>query len=170
VNARPRFQNPWPTQPPPGHNNVLRWALAHRFLRTRESPGPVVRTVAPSYDAPRAAPDALTVTWLGHSTVLVQIGGVNVLTDPVWSNRASPLRFAGPRRRLPPAVALGALPPIDVVLISHNHYDHLDLGTVRQLARRFPGSAGSHHSASANACAELAPPRCASSPGGSSSR
>ena len=89
---------------------------------------------------PRAAAGELALTWIGHSTVLVQIGGLNVLTDPVWADRASPLRFAGPRRRLPPAVRLEDLPPIDVVLISHNHYDHLDLATVRQLAARFPNA------------------------------
>jgi len=133
-----RFHNPWPTQPPPGHNNVIRWALAHRFPRSRESPATVVETARPSFAVPRAAQGELAVTWIGHSTVLVQIGGLNLLTDPVWADRASPLSFAGPRRRLQPAVRLTDLPPIDVILISHNHYDHLDLPTVRQLARRFP--------------------------------
>jgi len=138
--ARRRFTNPWPTRPPPGHNNVIRWALAHRFRRSTEPPGGAVAEATPSFSQPRAAADELTVTWVGHSTVLVQIGGLNVLTDPVWADRASPVRFAGPRRRLPPAVELRSLPPIDVVLISHNHYDHLDLDTVRLLAARFPGA------------------------------
>ena len=136
--ATGRFDNPWPTRPPAGHNNVVRWALAHRFRRGPDARSRVVEPVTPSFDAPRAAPGDLTVTWLGHSTLLVQIGGKNVLTDPVWAERASPLRFAGPRRRLPPAIALASLPPIDLVVVSHNHYDHLDLPTVRQLARRFP--------------------------------
>jgi N-acyl-phosphatidylethanolamine-hydrolysing phospholipase D len=78
------------------------------------------------------------VTWVGHSTLLIQIGGLNVLTDPMWSNRASPLWFIGPRRLTPPAVDFDALPPIDVVLQSHNHYDHLDSRTVRRIARRHP--------------------------------
>ncbi|HEX6047667.1 MAG TPA: MBL fold metallo-hydrolase [Gemmatimonadaceae bacterium] len=133
-----RFDNPWPTRPPAGHNNVVRWALAHRFRRSSDVGATTVEPATPSFDAPRAAPDALTVTWLGHSTLLVQIGGRNVLTDPVWAERASPLRFAGPRRRLPPAIALASLPPIDVVVVSHDHYDHLDLATVRQLARLHP--------------------------------
>ena len=138
MNRSHRFTNPWPTRPPPGHNNVVRWALAHRLRRSPEPPGRAVDIATPNFAEPRAGPDELTVTWVGHSTVLVQIGGVNVLTDPVWADRASPVWFAGPRRRLPPAVDLRSLPPIDVVLISHDHYDHLDLNTVRRLAIRFP--------------------------------
>jgi N-acyl-phosphatidylethanolamine-hydrolysing phospholipase D len=70
--------------------------------------------------------------------VLLQIGAMNVLTDPMWSERASPVSFAGPRRFVQPGVSIDALPAIDVVLISHNHYDHLDGSTVRALARRMP--------------------------------
>jgi N-acyl-phosphatidylethanolamine-hydrolysing phospholipase D len=87
---------------------------------------------------PRAAADVATATWVGHSTVLLQIGGVNLLTDPIWSERASPVQWAGPRRVMPPALALDALPPLDVVLLSHSHYDHLDKATVKALARRHP--------------------------------
>jgi N-acyl-phosphatidylethanolamine-hydrolysing phospholipase D len=79
-----------------------------------------------------------TVTWIGHATVLVQMDGVTFLTDPIWSERASPVGFAGPRRAQPPGVALDALPPIDFVLVSHNHYDHLDVDTLRALAERRP--------------------------------
>ena len=132
---RRRFSNPWPTQPPAGHNNVVRWALAHRFRRTPENGTRVVDVATPSYAHPRHERQELAITWIGHSTVLIQIGGLNVLTDPMWADRASPMPFAGPRRRLPPAVPIDALPPIDVVVISHDHYDHLDLATVRQLAR-----------------------------------
>jgi N-acyl-phosphatidylethanolamine-hydrolysing phospholipase D len=92
----------------------------------------------PSIVAPRAGPDELTLTWVGQSTFLVQIGGLNVLTDPVWSERASPLPLLGPRRWMPPGIALDALPPVDVVLLSHDHYDHLDLPTVARLARLHP--------------------------------
>jgi len=74
-----------------------------------------------------------TVTWVGHSTLLVQQGGLNILTDPQWSDRASPLTFAGPRRVTPPGLRFEDLPPIDLVLISHDHYDHLDVDTVRRL-------------------------------------
>jgi N-acyl-phosphatidylethanolamine-hydrolysing phospholipase D len=77
---------------------------------------------------------AATVTWIGHATLLVQLDGVNILTDPHWSERASPVSFAGPRRFMPPGLAFDALPPIHLVLISHDHYDHLDVNTVRRLA------------------------------------
>jgi N-acyl-phosphatidylethanolamine-hydrolysing phospholipase D len=75
-----------------------------------------------------------TLTWVGHATLLVQLDGVNILTDPHFSERASPLSFAGPRRLNPPGLAFEALPPIDVVVISHDHYDHLDRPTVERLA------------------------------------
>jgi N-acyl-phosphatidylethanolamine-hydrolysing phospholipase D len=103
---------------------------------------------ARSFDAPRVANDgaalrdggagpgnpAPTITWVGHSTLLVQLEGITLLTDPHWGDRASPLSWAGPRRLSPPGLAFEALPPIHVVLISHDHYDHLDLGTVKRLA------------------------------------
>ena len=79
------------------------------------------------------------VTWVGHATVLLQIDGLNLLTDPHWGNRASPLRFAGPPRHQPPGIPFEALPRIDAVLISHNHYDHLDQGTVQRLIDTQPG-------------------------------
>lgn len=75
----------------------------------------------------------VTVTWIGHATVFVQIGGRNLLFDPVFSGRASPLAFAGPARRVALPVTLDELPRIDLVLISHNHYDHLDAATVARL-------------------------------------
>jgi len=74
-----------------------------------------------------------TVTWIGHSTLLIQLDGVNMLTDPHWSARASPVGFAGPSRVMPPGLAFEQLPPIHLVVISHDHYDHLDLDTVRRL-------------------------------------
>jgi N-acyl-phosphatidylethanolamine-hydrolysing phospholipase D len=75
-----------------------------------------------------------TITWVGHATLLVQLDGVNVLTDPQWSDRASPVSFAGPRRVTPPGLRFEDLPPVHVVLISHDHFDHLDEPTVRRLA------------------------------------
>ncbi|HEV8268771.1 MAG TPA: MBL fold metallo-hydrolase [Thermoanaerobaculia bacterium] len=78
----------------------------------------------------------LRATWLGHSTVLVEIGGLRVLTDPVWGRRASPSSLAGPKRFQPVPVPLGSMPPIDLVVVSHDHYDHLDYPTIRELRKR----------------------------------
>ena len=79
------------------------------------------------------------MTWVGHATVLAQLGGLSMLTDPIFSLRASPLGFAGPLRHQPPGVALVDLPHIDLVVVSHNHYDHLDSASVRALARQAGG-------------------------------
>ena len=81
-----------------------------------------------------------TITWIGHATFLLQLNGVNVLTDAHLTERASPLGFAGPKRVVPPALGFAELPHIDAVVISHNHYDHLDRGTVRRLAAQAGGS------------------------------
>ena len=92
--------------------------------------------------APVAAPDpaALSLnpglTWIGHASFLVRMDGTTFLTDPMFSQRASPLSFAGPPRLVPPGLALDTLPPVDFALVSHDHYDHLDLPSVRALARR----------------------------------
>jgi N-acyl-phosphatidylethanolamine-hydrolysing phospholipase D len=82
----------------------------------------------------RANRQAATITWIGHATLLVQLDGVNILTDPQFSDRASPVGFVGPRRLNPPGVAFEDLPPIHAVVISHDHYDHLDRPTVQRLA------------------------------------
>ncbi|MCF7800663.1 MAG: MBL fold metallo-hydrolase [Candidatus Marinimicrobia bacterium] len=79
------------------------------------------------------ADGGLQVTWLGHSTFLVQLDGMNILTDPIFSDRCSPVQWAGPKRLSPPAFSMESLPPIDVIVISHNHYDHLDRTTVEHL-------------------------------------
>ena len=88
--------------------------------------------------APRTDDAGLTVTWIGHSSFLLQSNGVSVLTDPIWSKRASPVQFAGPRRHTPPGVEFDELPSIDAVFISHDHYDHLDKQTVRRIVSGFP--------------------------------
>ncbi|HSB22907.1 MAG TPA: MBL fold metallo-hydrolase [Burkholderiaceae bacterium] len=100
----------------------------------RVPPGPLP-SVSPVEAWRRPAASGLRATWLGHSTVLIEIDGLRVLTDPVWGPRASPSRFAGPKRFQPVPVPLRALPPVDLVLISHDHYDHLDHPTIRELAR-----------------------------------
>ncbi|HVR39018.1 MAG TPA: MBL fold metallo-hydrolase, partial [Thermoanaerobaculia bacterium] len=73
------------------------------------------------------------ITWINHATMLVQMDGVNVLTDPIWSDRCSPVSFAGPKRHRAPGIRFDDLPPLDAVLVSHNHYDHLDVATLRRL-------------------------------------
>ena len=83
----------------------------------------------------RKPQSGLRATWLGHSTVLIEIDGLRVITDPVWGPRASPSRVAGPKRFQPVPVRLSELPPIDLVLVSHDHYDHLDYPTIRELAK-----------------------------------
>jgi N-acyl-phosphatidylethanolamine-hydrolysing phospholipase D len=81
------------------------------------------------------------MTWVGHTTFLLQIAGLNILIDPIWSERASPLQFIGPRRWVPPAVDFDRLPPIDAVILSHDHYDHLDAATISRIAARYPAVA-----------------------------
>ncbi len=116
---------------------LLRWQLeVAREGRPPNPPPGAVPSTAPDVARPRAAAGEITATWIGHSTVLLQVGGLNVLTDPIWSERASPVGWAGPRRLSAPALAFEDLPPIDAVLVSHDHYDHLDAGTVAALAER----------------------------------
>src|SRR5262245_23530829 len=83
----------------------------------------------------RASETGLRATWLGHSTVLIEMDGLRILTDPVWGERASPMTFAGPKRFQPVPVTVPELPRLDVVLISHDHYDHLDYPTLLELAK-----------------------------------
>lgn len=89
---------------------------------------------------PHAGAAEYRATWIGHSTVLLQVGGRNVLTDPVFSERAFPVQWLGPRRVMDPGLALEKLPPLDIVLLSHNHYDHLDRPAVKRIARAHPGT------------------------------
>ena len=103
-------------------------------MRAPTCPLPIAPGAAEKLRAP--APSGLRVTWLGHSTTLIEIDGARVLTDPMWSERASPSSLAGPRRFHPPPLALDALPRLDAVIISHDHYDHLDMATVQALAKR----------------------------------
>jgi N-acyl-phosphatidylethanolamine-hydrolysing phospholipase D len=134
------FRNPWPGGTPRGLGGVLRWMFYDRVVHPREKDPPrsAFPLVQSSFFSPRALAKTLGATWVGHSTVLVQLGATNILTDPMWSERASPVSFAGPRRVVPAAVSLDALPPLDLVLLSHNHYDHLDEVTVRALVARNP--------------------------------
>ncbi len=134
-----RFANPWPNSEPAALADLLRWARDRRRQALAPNPRPgSLPAATPALSYPRGGADACTATWIGHSTVLLQIGGLNVLTDPVFRPRASPVQWAGPLRLMPPALPLERLPPLDVVTVSHNHYDHLDKGSVRRLARAHP--------------------------------
>lgn len=110
-----------------------------RFYATRE-PGEWRRNMAISPGPPpprRVGERALRLTFVNHASVLIQADGLNVLTDPIFSERAGPLSWAGPKRYRPPGIAFADLPPIDVVVISHNHYDHLDLPSLQRLQAAF---------------------------------
>ena len=87
---------------------------------------------------PRRVADGIRVSFVGHASLLIQTGGINILIDPVWSERASPVSFAGPTRVRAPGIAFDNLPPIDVVLITHGHYDHLDVDTLARLSQGRP--------------------------------
>ncbi len=133
------FRNPWPDSAPHDWRDVLRWARDRR--REERDPTP------PRGSFPRAIPDVVqprvgtgvhTATWIGHSTILLQMDGLNIITDPVFSERAFPVQWMGPRRVMDPAISLDALPPLDMILLSHNHYDHLDKPAVKRIARAHP--------------------------------
>lgn len=125
-----RFANPQPLQ------NSWFGAVAGMFRRSPfvdpQQPIPTMQGAAQALGAPPKT--GLRVTWLGHSTTLVEIDGLRVLTDPIFSERAGPIRFLGPRRWFPSPIALAELPPIDAVVISHDHYDHLDHRSIQALA------------------------------------
>lgn len=99
-------------------------------------PKKVINAATPEI-AERVAPHEMVVTFINHATFLLQFQNMNILTDPVWSPRVSPFSWAGPKRVREPGVAIDQLPPIDMILISHNHYDHLDRRTLKKLNKRF---------------------------------
>lgn len=131
-----KFQNMVPTNKlvPGTFWSMVRHQLFGDEQRVPDRVIPVVTRGAADYAAPPAS--GLRATWIGHATTLVEIDGRRVLTDPIWSDRCSPSRRFGPKRFHPPPIALEALPPIDAVVISHDHYDHLDMATVKALAAR----------------------------------
>ena len=121
-----RFFNPGEPNTDRSLWQVLRWKLVGGAAKW---PANIPTTPV----TPDARVNGLRITMVGHATVLIQVAGLNILTDPVWSERASPFRFAGPRRATQPGIAFDDLPPIDAVLISHCHYDHLDVATLKRL-------------------------------------
>jgi N-acyl-phosphatidylethanolamine-hydrolysing phospholipase D len=140
LDARGRFTQSWAVTGgvSRGLRDLLRWQLRRAWYGIEPDPELAAFDVAtPDVARPHAAPDELRITWIGHATFLVQVAGLNILTDPVWSRRASPVQWAGPARVVPAALPFDELPGVDVVMLSHDHYDHLDSPTVRRLCRRF---------------------------------
>jgi L-ascorbate metabolism protein UlaG (beta-lactamase superfamily) len=131
-----QFQNSEPTtlMAPSAYWPALKHWLTGEEMRAPSCALPVVHDTAARLAAPPAS--GLRITWLGHSTSLIEIDGATVLTDPMWSDRASPSSWVGPKRFHAPPLALTALPRVDAVLISHEHYDHLDMETIQKLAMR----------------------------------
>lgn len=144
-----RRRNPYYDGPPSDHFDGLRFfhpeqppdksplAAFQALQLTEKAPWPE-SWPSPFADKPpaRVTGSWLRVTAVGHATHLIQAAGLNILTDPVWSERCSPVSFAGPKRVCAPGVAFDDLPKIDVVLLSHNHYDHLDVATLSRLVAR----------------------------------
>jgi L-ascorbate metabolism protein UlaG (beta-lactamase superfamily) len=149
ANGRRMRKNPYYNGPPSDHfdgarffnsprahensfADILRWRFEERqraaWLRS-------VKSLATDKPPERVDGAALRLSYIGHASFLLQCFGLNILIDPVWSERASPFAFAGPRRVLPPGIRFQDLPPIDVVLLTHNHYDHMDLPFLGRLAR-----------------------------------
>uniref|UniRef100_A0A7S1QDM4 Metallo-beta-lactamase domain-containing protein n=1 Tax=Neobodo designis TaxID=312471 RepID=A0A7S1QDM4_NEODS len=143
-NCRGKFAADWALEPFPGFLSAMKWKATGKppkFPTPEEA-----AKLCPSVDkvdhdrlrTPPCGPTRVQATWMGHASFLVQVGGVNILTDPVWSTRCAPVQFAGPKRYVPPPVEkVSDLPTIDIVTISHNHYDHLDAATVAALREAF---------------------------------
>jgi len=114
-----------------GFLDLIKWKMT-----SRAAPWPAHVAVAPAFLPPAPASGGVAATWVGHSTFLLRSATAAVLTDPVFSDRASPVSWAGPRRAMPPGVPFEAVPKVALVLLSHDHFDHCDLPTFRRLAQR----------------------------------
>lgn len=114
---------------------LMLWEVIVGRTATRPTATIPLATPKAAEDLEDTRPEEIAVSWLGHSTVLLEIDRYRVLTDPVWSDRCSPSDVVGPARMHPPPVALDVLPAVDAVVISHDHYDHLDIGAIVALAR-----------------------------------
>lgn len=120
-----------PGEPPVEHGPgaILKWQM-----NRDEGPWRTWIDEPPGPPPPERVENGIRVTWVNHATLLVQMDGMNILTDPIWSERCSPVQWAGPKRHRAPGIRFEDLPPIDAVLVSHNHYDHFDVGTLRRLS------------------------------------
>lgn len=123
-----RFFNPWNPQSSPLYK-VLYWKITSKRNRWPKKSKSQLLDTPPK----RVEGKELRVSFVGHSTMLIQTQGLNILTDPIWSIRASPFKYFGPARYNSPGIPFEKLPPIDLILISHNHYDHLDVRTIKKI-------------------------------------
>jgi L-ascorbate metabolism protein UlaG (beta-lactamase superfamily) len=126
------FFNPGGTEPR-GGLDLLRWKFGNGNIPWPETFASPFSQAVPET---RVDGDRIVVTMVGHASMLIQVSGLNILTDPVWSERTSPFSWTGPKRVNPPGIRIGDLPPIDIVVVTHNHYDHMDLETLRVLQGR----------------------------------
>jgi len=135
------FRNPWPDFKLPGPLTLIK--MAFQYSDNSQIPNkqvlnktlPIVKTDMKQLEKP--GEESLQVTWIGHASLLVQMDGLNILTDPVFSSRCSPSQYFGPMRYRDVPMQISELPKIHAVVISHNHYDHLDYYTVKELNERF---------------------------------
>ena len=135
------FRNPWPDSAPKGFAPLATWLLTRRTTRRpRPDPDPSIFEVATPAVGQATRGGELAVTWIGHSTVLVEAAGFRLLTDPIFSDYAAPVRAPSLRRWVRVPLPVGRLPPLDAVLLSHNHYDPLDAPTVRALSQLQPAT------------------------------
>ncbi len=133
------FYNLDKTKKPPSFLKLLEWQTFRLFtnLPSLNPKDYVFETLENKGDLIKSNNTKFSITWIGHATTLIQMNGKNILTDPIWSDRCSPVNFAGPKRFTKPGIAFENLPKIDIVLISHNHYDHMDLPTLKMLNEKF---------------------------------
>jgi L-ascorbate metabolism protein UlaG (beta-lactamase superfamily) len=124
-----KFINPGGIQPK-GFKDLFKWFRTRQRGEWRE----VKEILYGLPPAEKVEGDSIVVTFVNHSTFLIQTQGLNILTDPVWSERASPVPFSGPERMRPPGIRFEVLPKIDIILLTHNHYDHLDIRTMKRLS------------------------------------
>jgi N-acyl-phosphatidylethanolamine-hydrolysing phospholipase D len=134
-----KFINPWPNAEQDNRGSaLLRWQWQRIRYGTPSNPPPGTFPLAtPNIAQPRAPLNELRITWLGHASFLLQLDGLNILLDPHLTRRASPFKHVGPSRFVECPVKVEDLPPVDAVLLSHDHYDHLDEQSVRALHKRF---------------------------------
>lgn len=141
VKQRRTFENPFKTWHFPSLSDILSIMFRernHSNIPKKEILSETLPVEEPNFEKlNNSEKDKVQCTWIGHASCLVQMEGINLLTDPIFSQRCAPVQFAGPKRYRPPALTVSTLPEIHAVVISHTHYDHLDYGSVKDLHKRF---------------------------------